>query len=59
MAAKEILGLQTLWEMGVFSYGQIELHFHSVFFFLGWGSRKACIIFLLEAQFSYGNVRFG
>lgn len=35
MAAKEILGLQTLWEMGVFSYGQIELHFHSVFFSLG------------------------
>lgn len=35
MAAKEILGLQTLWEMGVFSYGQIELHFLSVFFSLG------------------------
>lgn len=31
MVAEEILDLQTLWEMGVFSYGQIELHFLSVF----------------------------
>lgn len=58
MAAKVIFGLQTLWEMGVFSYGQLELHFLSVVF--PWvGKQKVCIIFLLQAQSSYGNVRFG
>lgn len=56
--------LQTPWPSepvgkGVFSYVYVELHFRSGFFFtLGLVSKKVCLIFLHEAQSSYGNVRF-